>query len=532
MAKREINIELRAAGAGKVAAALGIVGNASKDLIVNVKKMGNVFGELGNNIGGLFQNILKGSVWGIVASIAENVIGLIGKWRDRQKEVAEASKRATEDMIAANAKLTASVRETAKTAEEASKTFISQRDEELKKTNELIKAEIRLKKERAIAAGMKTADAEKWEVEQLRRVDKRAADEAMGNRLLDAEERVARTGSSLDMAKLAWENAEADNQNLKRKYIDAEDAAVKKAIARTEAMLAAVQQDAFNGLSDQQRDEVAASARVEFAKSDKGRELSKAVKEHADKELKDAKKLVKEAEDAATAAEHNLKMVKAEADAYLMKEKSDSYEKKRTEAKNVRDAEIKAAQDAAKERERLDRELHQKRMDALREEIAKQRELAAPLRAVATAAQSEFDRAFAMYRDPEKARAQIAEERDYAADLKQLHKDASRYGGKWRIDELSQLMSAGDTQGVSDRLESWRKSSRFTPEVEAMVRASAAERTKTTAEDELRKLNEQTKNLETALREESKNGTAKLDAIATNTAGLASKLDQLLQVKG
>lgn len=175
--------------------------------------------------------------------------------------------------------------------------------------------------------------------------------------------------------------------------------------------------------------------------------------------------------------------------------------------KAERDFAIAAAKAAAQERDRLDRELHAKRMADLRAEIAAQKDAASQRQAVAAAAQSEFERAFAMYRDPTRAAAEIEEERDRAADLKQLHKDASRYGGKWRIDELSALMSAGDTQGVSSRLEDWRKSRSFTPEVEAMVRASAAEQTRTTVEDELRK-------------------------IETNTAGLAEKLDELLMMKG
>ena len=68
-------------------------------------------------------------------------------------------------------------------------------------------------------------------------------------------------------------------------------------------------------------------------------------------------------------------------------------------------------------------------------------------------------------------------------------------------------MSAGDTQGVTDTLKDWRKSRNFTPEVEAMVRASAAESAKTSTLDELRK-------------------------IETNTAGLDKKLDELLSMKG
>ena len=239
---------------------------------------------------------------------------------------------------------------------------------------------------------------------------------------------------------------------------------------------------------------------------------------------REARSAERERRDAERAAEEDARKIAAlkEADAKRAEEA----------ARKAADAEIAAAQAAAKERERLDRELHQKRMADLRAEIELQKKAAEPLRAVASAAQSEFDRAFAMYRNPEQAAAQIAEERDYAADLRQLHKDASRYGGKWRIDELSQLMSAGDSQGVQARLEEWRKSRSFSPQVEAMVRASAAEQTKTTAEDELRKLNDKTGELTTKLETLAATRDAKLDGIEKNTNQLAAKVDELLSVKG
>lgn len=201
-------------------------------------------------------------------------------------------------------------------------------------------------------------------------------------------------------------------------------------------------------------------------------------------------------------------------------------------AKKAQEEEVKAAQAAAKEREKLERELHQQRMADLRAELAAQKEAASTLQATATAAQSEFDRAFALYRDPQAAAEQRAEEESYRADLDRLHKDASRYGGKWRIDELSALMAAGDTQGVSDTLAGWRKSRSFTPEVEAMVRASAAEKTKTTAEDELRKLNDQTAGLTQKMEDLAKERDTRLDGIEHNTNQLANKIDELLSVKG
>ena len=170
-------------------------------------------------------------------------------------------------------------------------------------------------------------------------------------------------------------------------------------------------------------------------------------------------------------------------------------------AKKIEAERVKAAEAEKKAREKAEAELHTQRIANIKSEIDAKETAANGLQSVAQQAQTEFDRAFAMYRDPEQAAAQIAEERDYAADYKQLQKDASRYGGKWRIDELSRLMAAGDTQGQAATLEEWRKSSRFTPEVEAMVRAAAADKTRTTAEDELRKLNKTTEETKTMLEE-------------------------------
>ena len=240
---------------------------------------------------------------------------------------------------------------------------------------------------------------------------------------------------------------------------------------------------------------------------------NKAEAEHKvrqEEEIRERVRKEKEAEKAEKArreAEEEQRIKESLAAAQKAQEEEAARKAAEKAAEAAKQAEIKAAQEAARERERLDREAHQKRMDMLKEEIAASESRAGGWRNVAASAQSEFDRAFAMYRDPAQAASAIAEEQDYRNDLKQLHKDANRYGGKWRIDELSRLMAAGDSQGVSDTLEGWRRLKGFTPQVEAMVRASAAERTKTTAEDELRK-------------------------IEHNTASLAAKVEELLAMKG
>lgn len=189
--------------------------------------------------------------------------------------------------------------------------------------------------------------------------------------------------------------------------------------------------------------------------------------------------------------------------------KDDDDRTKREEArlrKEIEDTK-NALKEIEAERKRIESEAQKTAIKNIRERIDEQKRASGDLSTVASSAASEFDRAFAWYRDPNAAKRGIGEEQDYRNDLERLHRDASRYGGKWRIDELSRLMSAGDTQGVADTLAGWRKSRSFSPQVEALVRASAAEQTKTSAEDELRK-------------------------ISDNTARLDQKLDELLQMKG
>jgi len=220
----------------------------------------------------------------------------------------------------------------------------------------------------------------------------------------------------------------------------------------------------------------------------------------AKKRAEDAAKVEEEAkrrveEDMAKAQEETNKRLAEE------KAKADAEAAKKAEAERLRAVEVEQ-----KAREKMEAELHAQRVANAKAEVEASQQAASAATTTISNAQTEFDKAFSMYRSEDKGAAQIAEERDYAKDYKQLQKDAARYGGKWRIDELSNLIAAGDTKGQAAKLEEWRKSSSFTPEVESMVRAAAADKTKTTAEDELRK-------------------------ISNNTADLAKKLDELLQVK-
>lgn len=502
-----INLLFRTSGEDKASGALRKVNVGLGDVNKSVSILAGSLGGLGGKFVQLAKDLYTGGIWSAGARIVGAAIDFISDcWNKQKEDIENFRKSAVESMDAITGKLKeyqSAVAESAKAVSEGIDAGLAARKSELDMTERLTKATIELARQRRIAAGdsAETVNAES---------DKELAAATAQSSRQKSDAEIWAIGSRIDAAKMERDSAQEELANLRRAksnlgstyevdelaHYDPEAAKKARAFRRElDGKIAAAQKNVFSA------DERIKAEEAALAAARKGREaLEQEIKAS---ELKaENEKHAKEVSDAKKAADERAK------------------------------AEIKAAQDAAKERDRIDRELHQKRMADLKAEIEKQKEAAAPLQAVAAAAQTEFDRAFAMYRDPEKAKEQIAEERDYDADLKQLHKDANRYGGKWRIDELSQLMSSGDTHGVTDTLERWRKNKNFTPEVEAMVRASAAEQTKTTAEDELRKLNDRTERLVADLKELSDTRDAKLDGIERNTNQLANKLDELLSVKG
>ena len=118
----------------------------------------------------------------------------------------------------------------------------------------------------------------------------------------------------------------------------------------------------------------------------------------------------------------------------------------------------------------------------------------------------QFNTAFDLWRDPEAAASAVEADKKRGEDMKRFRKEVNRYGGKGKIDEYARLMREGDEEGMQERLTQWRKSSKFTPQVEQMVKAAAADQNKNAAEKSLAN-------------------------IEKNTADLAKKIDELLSLK-
>lgn len=484
-----------------------------------VASVASKFGGFGSVIAGFVRNFLRGGIWGIMATAVQE---LWSRWKDGAKEAAEkaseAVKKSADEIKASVAEIDKSFSSGVSSVDK----YTSRLEKQIDATKRLAIAEKELEKQRALANGDVVGAAKADEDIAVIAAKSEEAKEAVRVQGYERRRKLAAEAERKAEKELNKATAEVDKINARRqamlgdpgrrgdhslKYTEGDESVWGKANAsaiyqrnvwRRSPQFRDVSNAELDDMARRLRDKTFQEGRKQLYKSD---------------EWKRSNDDLAKATEASLAASDTLSKMRqaiAEIDADEKRRLDENAAKKsEAEAKSIADnfaAEQKAVEDVAKERERLDRELHQKRMDDLRAEIAAQKEAASPLQAAASAARSEFERAFAMYRDPAKAAAEIDEEKDRAEDLKRLHKDASRYGGKWRIDELSQLMSAGDTEGVKARLEDWRKSRSFTPEVEAMVRASAAEKTETTATDELRK-------------------------IEANTKGLSDKLDELLKMK-
>ena len=520
---REIDIKLKTTYDGKG-------GEQAKKHLNGIadgfSKIGEALGGANSNLGRFMQNILKGGIWGAAAELVGYGIKKIHEWftasERAEKEAAKVAKEAHAERMKCLDEYAAAIDKLAAKRTATINQNLKALNDELDATKELTKATLELEKAEARKRGDTGRMAELDR--EMEAVDMEAARIKLQNEIAAAKQRQQIGEKDLSDALSGQSRANNAVQQAEKLLADKMSAVVEQArsTARGWQQPVIMQSSAgafmtYGGATESEKANAANKAVESFKKSQEYKDLAKQLedaKKHAitfDEKVENAKNAIKESAKAEQNLLDRMTALNLKEEAKIKNQEAQASEEKKTaEEKRISDvkaAELKASAEAVKERERLDREAHQKRMNDIRAEITAFAGRGNILKATAATAQNEFDRAFAIYRDPTQAAAVINEEKDYQVDLKRLHRDASRYGGQWRIDELSRLMAAGDSQGVTDTLSSWRKSKRFTPEIEAMVRASAAEKTKTTAEDELRK-------------------------IESNTADLARKLEELIAMKG
>ena len=246
--------------------------------------------------------------------------------------------------------------------------------------------------------------------------------------------------------------------------------------------------DAFGGIGTETARAFTDAFDLDGVQAKKDEEIkSKAAKKVAERKAKEERDAAKRAADEEKRIQESLA---------AGQKKTDERNAKAAAEKRAEE-EKKAAEKAARERERLDAQ------EAARRERERQAELAARIRdhqkllaaeraeesktrSAVSAAESKLQQAWGWYRDKDSMAAQIAEEKADAQARKQFEKDFER---------------------LKDRRRDWRKAENLSVDDEAVRRVALA-------------------------REEKEAAERHLAEIERNTADLAAKLDELLQVKG
>ena len=473
-----------------------------------MKGIGGTFGQLG-------EMFLQGGIWGAMAAAATKAFTLI--WDHFAKESERSAKRAERAFNESISSIKDGAAEIDKAFDSAMSGIdkaISRFDAMSNSVKELTKAEIELAKQHAIANGMDAASANAAAADLSAQVDFEAEERRLKNLIAMEQKRVdaakdaeAKTAEEVKKATEQKEAAEAEYQKKREEYIKKN---AREYITTGTTVYGSVQ---TVKLSEQEIEEERRKAAFDFDESGEAAKLREKVQK-----AKDALGGIKTDEKALAAAEEaRAKIEQAQTSLDVLETKREArelavqneiadkieadhkaqVEKDKAAAEKRAEEEKKAAEKAAAERARLDAQ------EAARRERERQAELAARIRdhqkllaaeraeesktrSAVSAAESKLQQAWGWYRDKDSMAAQLAEEKADAQARKQYEKDFER---------------------LKSRRRDWRTAENLSVDDEAVRRVAIA-------------------------REEKEQAERHLAEIEKNTAALADKLDELLQVKG
>ena len=448
-------------------------------------KMESIANGALNGIGGKFKQLgaefMRGGIWGVAAN------ALVGAFSWAWDKLKEASERAAKRMERAFQDSLAAIKENASEVESAFERSMSAIDKNISRfdamTNsvkELTKAEIELARQTAIANGMDKGDADAaasdlnaqldYEMERKRLENIMAMEQ---KRVDDAERAEAETAEAVKKATAEKAAAEADLQKKRDEYVRRHSQAEGSTYAAGMIGGAVITHTVTAEEARRSRE----NAALDFEGSEEGKKAAERVKQ-----LKDALAGIKTDEAA-----------KVEKDAEA-KAEAERQEAEKAAAEEIRLAERTAAEQARldaeryRERERMERELAQKRIADLRDELAVRQKEESEAASRQSAAHGSLSTAWGWYRDQSKMQGVIDEHKAQAAAEVQWQKDFEHlktWRRDWRTAEFGSL-SASD---------------------EAVRQVAFAKEEKAAADRAV---------IETA----------------ENTRNLAEKLDELLQIKG
>lgn len=481
-------------------------------------RLGEVAKGAAKGIGGAFGQVagmfLQGGIWGAMsAAVVKAFSWAWGKIKEAAERAAKHAERVWKENLTSIKDGAAAVEKAFDQTNTAIDRAISKYTTMTNSVKELTKAEIELAKQRAIANGMDAASATAAADDLSAQVDYEAERARLEKVIAEEQKRVdaakqaeAATAEIVKKATAAKIAAEAEYQKKREEF-------AAKAVRSAQMWMSMVQGPIFRGLSEDEIAKERQKALVEFddsGESAKAREKIRNAKDALDGIKTDEKTLAAadEARDKIEQAQKALETldvrrearelaVQNEIAAKVEADHKEQAEKDKAAAEKRAEAERKAAEKAAAERERLDaqeaarreRERQKELADKIRDHqqlLAAERQAENKERSKIAAAESKLQQAWGWYRDKDSMAAQIQEEKADAAARKQFEKDFAK---------------------LKDRRRDWRKAENLSVDEEAVRRVALA-------------------------REEKEAAERHLAEIEKNTAALADKLDELLQVKG
>lgn len=481
-------------------------------------RLGEVAKGAARGIGGAFGQVagmfLQGGIWGAMsAAVVKAFSWAWGKIKEEAERAAKHAERVWKENLTSIKDGAAAVEKAFDQTNTAIDRAISKYTTMTNSVKELTKAEIELAKQRAIANGMDAASATAAADDLSAQVDYEA-ERARLEKVIAEEQKRVDAAKQAEAATAEWvKKATAEKMAAEAEYQKKREEFAAKAVRSAQMWMSMAQGQNFRGLSEDEIAKERQKALVEFddsGESAKAREKIRNAKDALDG-IKTDEKTLAAADEARAKIEQAQKAletldvrrearelaVQNEIAAKVEADHKEQAEKDKAAAEKRAEAERKAAEKASAERARLDaqeaarreRERQKELADKIRDHqqlLAAERAEESKTRSAVSAAESKLQQAWGWYRDKDSMAAQIAEEKADAQARKQFEKDFER---------------------LKDRRRDWRKAENLSVDDEAVRRVALA-------------------------REEKEAAERHLAEIEKNTAALADKLDELLQVKG
>lgn len=449
--------------------------NAAKKSMSEIGKavtiLGNGIGGAMSKVGSIAKDLLTGGIWSAGAQIVTFFWNSFISPAARAERALERAKKKSEEFLAANAAHLRALRDTYNATVSQIDDTLRRRNAEIDSVKDLTKAEIELARQRRIAAGADETTANAAAAELLGEVDREAATQTAENNLKAAQEKLAAAESAETARREELERLEGSRADLAsemaRMSREVYDSTYKRArhVGRTPYFFVGGGLTYVGQTSEKEASERARAARDRFEERN-GEYLQKAEElKKLDGQLEEARRMSAEATKAVEDSRGRLEVVERAADALKVKQEADILKTENERAKRIdeemerqrdemaRLTEIKEAETARqiefekRERERMERELAQKRIAELRDELSIRHKEESEAQNRQSAAQGSLSTAWGWYRDKSRMQAVIDERKAQSAAEVQWKKDFERlktWRRDWRTAEFGSLFAADE----------------------------------------------------------------------------------------